>query len=325
MFKLNKSVIALVAVLALCGVEARGQSFVINDVSGSAYVITYEALGPPILEKPLFFGFSGPGLIVWSSEMQGYDGDVGNVEARDACINTACRPGMVIGTNSSYSGVIAPADGGRARVNGVFYWRTRVTGALRFASSPVVMEDTGIWFTPRIPFTFSGELTGNAVGPDIVNPVFTATLSGHGYVIFRFEDVTFGTAPSPMYKLHFAEYHFGPLPISIDVKPGTFPNIVNPKSRGKIPLAILTTRDFDATEVDPTTVLFGATGSEVAPVHFASEDVDGDGDIDLVLHFVTQNTGITCGTVSTSLTGTTFSGIDIQGSDSIETVPCLES
>ena len=110
--------------------------------------------------------------------------------------------------------------------------------------------------------------------------------------------------------------------VAIDIKPGSFPNSINPKSKGKIPVAILTTDSFDATTVDPTTVLFGSTGTESAPVHSALEDVNGDGDNDLILHFNTQATGIQCGDTSASLTGETFSGQEIQGSDSIKTVGC---
>jgi len=109
---------------------------------------------------------------------------------------------------------------------------------------------------------------------------------------------------------------------SIDIKPGSFPNSINPNSQGVIPVAILTTDTFDATTVDPATVLFGATGTETAPVQSALEDVDGDGDIDLILHFNTQNTGIVCGDTSAFLTGETFSGQAIEGSDSIKTVEC---
>jgi len=52
------------------------------------------------------------------------------------------------------------------------------------------------------------------------------------------------------------------------------------------------------------------------------EDVNGDGRLDLMLHFRTQDTGIQCGDTSASLTGETFDGAPIQASDSIITVGC---
>jgi hypothetical protein len=110
--------------------------------------------------------------------------------------------------------------------------------------------------------------------------------------------------------------------VKIDIKLGGFPNSINPRSKGVIPVAILTTDTFDASAVDPTTVFFGATGGEAAPAHSALEDVDGDGSADLVLHFRTQDTGIVCGTTSASLRGKTLSGQAIEGSDSIRTVGC---
>jgi hypothetical protein len=112
------------------------------------------------------------------------------------------------------------------------------------------------------------------------------------------------------------------IPVAIDIKPGSFPNSINPRSRGVIPVAILTTPSFDATTVDPTTVRFGRTGSEATPVQSALEDVDGDGDTDLILHFNTQDTGIVCGDTAASLTGETLSGQAIVGTDSIKTVGC---
>ena len=110
--------------------------------------------------------------------------------------------------------------------------------------------------------------------------------------------------------------------ISIDIKPGSFPDSINPRSKGVIPVAILTTDTFDATTVDSATVRFGATGTEAAPVHDALEDVDRDGDTDMILHFRTQDTGIVCGGTSASLTGRTFSEHAIEGSDAIRTVGC---
>ncbi|MBN1861233.1 MAG: LamG domain-containing protein [Candidatus Thermoplasmatota archaeon] len=69
--------------------------------------------------------------------------------------------------------------------------------------------------------------------------------------------------------------------VSIDIKPGEYPNMVNPFSLGKLPVAILTTQDFNASSVDPDSINFlGA-----APLLWTMEDVDTDGDIDMLLHF----------------------------------------
>ncbi|HEV8608841.1 MAG TPA: hypothetical protein VGS98_02060 [Thermoanaerobaculia bacterium] len=110
--------------------------------------------------------------------------------------------------------------------------------------------------------------------------------------------------------------------VAIDIKPGGFPNSINPRSHGRIPVAILTTDSFDATTVDPTTVRFGATGTEAAPIRWALEDGDGDGDTDLILYFSTEATGIECGDTNASLTGETVGGQEIEGLDSVNTVGC---
>lgn len=110
--------------------------------------------------------------------------------------------------------------------------------------------------------------------------------------------------------------------VAIDIKPGSFPNSINPRSKGVIPVAILTTSVFDATTVNPLSVKFGPDGATESHGRGHIEDVDGDGDQDLVLHFRTQDTGIQCGNTSASLTGKTTSGIAIEGFDSIITVGC---
>jgi hypothetical protein len=110
--------------------------------------------------------------------------------------------------------------------------------------------------------------------------------------------------------------------VMIDIKPGSAPNSINPKSNGMIPVAILTTDTFDATTVDPLSVRFGPKGAKEAHQKGHIEDVNHDGEPDLVLHFKTKATGITCGETSASLTGETFDGDPIQGRDSIKTVRC---
>jgi hypothetical protein len=110
--------------------------------------------------------------------------------------------------------------------------------------------------------------------------------------------------------------------VLIDVKPGTFPNTVNPASKGVIPVAIRTTDTFDAFTVNPSTVRFGLTGTEAIPKHLGVEDVGRDGTLDLIFHFETEDTGIVCGTTSVALTGQTWTGQAFRGFDSVQTVGC---
>ena len=109
--------------------------------------------------------------------------------------------------------------------------------------------------------------------------------------------------------------------VDIDIKPGSDPNSINPSNRGVIPVAILTTEDFDATTVDADTVRFGPAGAAKAHKQAHVRDADHDGDLDLVLHFPTQDTGIAEGDTEACLTGQTHGGVRIMGCDSVRTVP----
>jgi hypothetical protein len=97
---------------------------------------------------------------------------------------------------------------------------------------------------------------------------------------------------------------------------------INPNGQGVIPVAILTTPEFNATSVNPLSVHFGSSGATEAHAQGHFEDVDGDGDTDLLLHFRTQETGIACGNTQASLIGKTFAGEPIHGADSFITVGC---
>jgi hypothetical protein len=106
--------------------------------------------------------------------------------------------------------------------------------------------------------------------------------------------------------------------VSVDIKPGENPASIDPKSNGVTPVAILSTKAFDAKTIDATSVKFGPNGATSR--QNGIEDVDGDGIPDLVLHFSTQQTGIKSGDTQACLTGKTKTGVNIQGCNSIRTV-----
>jgi hypothetical protein len=118
--------------------------------------------------------------------------------------------------------------------------------------------------------------------------------------------------------------------VAIDIKPGSGPNSINCKNKnGIIPVAIITTDDFDATSVDHRTVRFGKEGTEASETHKNKktgelkrheEDVDGDGDIDLGFHFRFEKTELDCEDEEAWLTGETYDGQAIEGKDAIRTV-----
>jgi hypothetical protein len=111
--------------------------------------------------------------------------------------------------------------------------------------------------------------------------------------------------------------------VVIDIKPGENQADINTKSRGKLPLAILSSRTFSAPQmVDTSTLTFGATGRErsLAFCNRNGEDVNGDGRLDLVCHFNTRDTELKRSDRQAVLKGRTVQNGLIEGSDDVRIV-----
>jgi len=114
--------------------------------------------------------------------------------------------------------------------------------------------------------------------------------------------------------------------VDIDIKPGSYPNSINCDNKKEvITVAVLTTEDFDALSIDHTTVTFeGASEIHVnkktgEPLRHM-EDVDLDGDMDLVFHFILRDTTLTCSSETGTLVGERYDGIPVEGTDSVRMV-----
>jgi hypothetical protein len=113
--------------------------------------------------------------------------------------------------------------------------------------------------------------------------------------------------------------------VPIDIMPSDPGNNLNLRSGqgAGIKVAILSVGEFfeAPNEIDPLTLKFGPMQANIwgSP---QVRDVDGDGDEDLVVKFLIQQTGIACGDTHAILFGRTFDTQSISGMDAINTFNC---
>jgi hypothetical protein len=90
------------------------------------------------------------------------------------------------------------------------------------------------------------------------------------------------------------------IPVNIDIKPGSTPNKINLSSNGLIPVAVLTTQDFNATYFLPEMAHLSDANTATtqmcagaSAVRWNLDDVNHDGRLDLVFFFSIQDTDLT--------------------------------
>ena len=123
------------------------------------------------------------------------------------------------------------------------------------------------------------------------------------------------------------------LPVSIDIKPGSYPNCMNINSHGVIPVAILGSEDFDVFTIDVSTLTFAGLEVRVKgndKPQCSVEDVSGDfsnpegapdGYPDLVCHFLDNEGQWEPGESTATVTGQLYDGRSMEGMDDICIVP----
>lgn len=118
------------------------------------------------------------------------------------------------------------------------------------------------------------------------------------------------------------------VPVSIDIRPGGYPNSINLSSNGLVAVAVLTTQDFDARLFTPemahlfdsNTPMNGGCASPT-PLRWKLEDVNRDKRPDIVFFFETQSLDLTSTSTAATLMAHGAYGssvLHIMGTDTVK-------
>ena len=122
-----------------------------------------------------------------------------------------------------------------------------------------------------------------------------------------------------------------PTPVVIDIKPGSNTNPVNLSVNGLLPVAVLTTADFNASSFVPEMAHLNDANTPMSDscsgataVRWKLADVNQDGKKDLVFFFQVQDLNFTAATtMATFMAHGSYGGVTvhIMGMDAVSVVP----
>ena len=119
--------------------------------------------------------------------------------------------------------------------------------------------------------------------------------------------------------------HEAHIHVDIDIKPGSYPNAINIKNNGVVPIALLGSAAFDVHGVNVSTVEFGPMHHDMhdggaSPLRYAYEDANGDGYVDVLFYFETRAIGLQPGDTEACLHGELIAGGHFCGHDTVKVI-----
>ena len=244
--------------------------------------------------------------------------------------------------SAPYAGVIAL----KVSDNGCYADPTYYTGGVDFAYTTVEIGNHAPVSDPDGPYTAppNGTITLDGTGSYDIDPgdsivSYAWDLDNDGF----YDDSTaqkpsFTAGPTPG-TLHviclkvtdsFGETDIdcttveviATIPINIDIYPNRVPNRVFLSRNYTLYVAVLGSANFDVSNLNSATVKFGKIGTEASPVRAPLiRDLNHDGYLDAMYGFRTFDCGFALGDTQGLLKGSTASGTDVKGSDSVLVLP----
>lgn len=180
-------------------------------------------------------------------------------------------------------------------------------GVASFEGQVFERDDTVLHGDAFVPLSPAGDLAGY----EIEKLVMTVR-----DVVIRYDSSTGYTAYQGAFSIDIIGRALNEV-VSIDIKPGEFPNSINLQSAGVVPVAILGSATLDVATIDPATVrLAGAAATSACGI----EDVTADRVPDLVCRVETKDLQLNQESTRGSLEARTFDGRQLVGDDSVRIV-----
>ena len=234
-----------------------------------------------------------------------------------------CSPGQVVDLSARSGQWVFSDMSGTMTIDGTqFFFASAVNTSLPFLSGRGSLAFSGgsvmIPFgdapsiTLKAPFTLGGSLGGSAIGTSGV----TLPLTGSGIATLFLRQTIFNG--NEFYRLQGLTYRFGPQ-VDVDINRSH----INLRSRGKVPVTILSTADFDASAINLDTLTVAGAPVDVRPNGtFAAslQDIDGDGLLDLVVHINIEELQLTDFNTEALVEGFTLDGKFFWGTAAMEVV-----
>lgn len=173
----------------------------------------------------------------------------------------------------------------------------------------VVIGRDALFVGPRAGGSLTPVATGFSLLGDITVSNVTAGCGLPVYAVDKSLDTVYVIARSGM---------DGP----VDIRPSSQPNVINPDSRGVVPVALFGCQSFDVALIDPRTLRFGP--GKASPWHRSGghiEHVNADEHLDLLLHFRIRDAQISARNAAACVFGETYDGIPFVGCDAVQTTP----